>query len=334
MNLITPADGFLKNKSKKMLFLAGPILGAEDWQSKVIHDLQDLDIVIASPRQEKTTEFNLNTQIEWESYHLQMADVIMFWIPLKTVDISGRDYAQTSRFELGEWLAKTNYGLSHKKVILGIENGFFGRTYIAKRLEKTPIHIFETYEQTLAETKKTLSRTSQIFFTADTHFGSERTLTLTRRPFTNFREMDETLIVNWNKLIGKNDIVYHLGDFGTLDTTQKLNGKIHLIMGNYEEALIDEDPEYFDALQKVFVSVQKNATITLKDGSSVFLTHKPSHCRRDMFSLFGHIHGHRVINYFGIDVGVDAHYFYPISEDDILFYKNSILHYYDYENFL
>ena len=37
------------------------------------------------------------------------------------------------------------------------------------------------------------------FATSDTHFGAERTLELSRRPFRNVGEMDLTLISNWNK---------------------------------------------------------------------------------------------------------------------------------------
>lgn len=75
---------------------------------------------------------------------------------------------------------------------------------------------------------------SKVFFTADTHFGSERTLTLSRRPFKTVEEMDETLINNWNSVVGKDDIVWHLGDFGNYEVVKRLNGKINLIWGNYE----------------------------------------------------------------------------------------------------
>lgn len=75
---------------------------------------------------------------------------------------------------------------------------------------------------------------SKVFFTADTHFGSERALTLSRRPFKTVEEMDETLINNWNSVVGKDDIVYHLGDFGNYEIVKRLNGKVTLIWGNYE----------------------------------------------------------------------------------------------------
>ena len=44
----------------------------------------------------------------------------------------------------------------------------------------------------------------------------------------------------------------------------------------------------------------------------------------NMFCLFGHIHGRQKIKQFGLDVGVDANNYMPISIDDVLFYKNAI----------
>lgn len=37
---------------------------------------------------------------------------------------------------------------------------------------------------------------NKVFFTADTHFGQERALTLSRRPFKSVKEMDEYMMIN------------------------------------------------------------------------------------------------------------------------------------------
>ncbi|MDR2541436.1 MAG: hypothetical protein LBD11_06895 [Candidatus Peribacteria bacterium] len=73
------------------------------------------------------------------------------------------------------------------------------------------------------------------FFTADTHFGSERVLGYNRRPFKDTIAMDDALVSNWNRVVSTDDFVYHLGDFGNYDRLPELNGKIILILGNYEE---------------------------------------------------------------------------------------------------
>jgi calcineurin-like phosphoesterase family protein len=80
------------------------------------------------------------------------------------------------------------------------------------------------------------------FFTSDTHFGHENIIKYCKRPFANAKEMDKVLVQNWNKVVGPDDLVYHLGDFAVgggpagpyLD---QLNGKIILIHGNHDERI-------------------------------------------------------------------------------------------------
>jgi len=81
------------------------------------------------------------------------------------------------------------------------------------------------------------------FFISDTHFGHKNILKLSEehypRPFRSVDEMDKVLIKNWNAVVSKNDVVFHLGDFSfcAFDKTQsifnRLNGRIHLLMGNH-----------------------------------------------------------------------------------------------------
>ena len=334
MEIITPASPQKDYSDKKIVFLGGPIKGAPDWQSQAINDLADLDIYVANPRREKVENFNLDLQIAWESKFLAAADIILFWIPPKQEDIAGREYAQTSRFELGEWAAKTNYNQGNKKLVVGIDDAFFGKSYIQLRLEEHGMIVHNNYNDTIKELRKLIQNKHKIFFTSDTHFSSERTLKFSRRPFASVDEMNENIIKNWNNIVSPEDGVYHLGDFGDLSFASKLNGKIHLILGNYETEIIKENPAYIDKLESLFFKVMPNETIALKDGSLLYMTHKPSDCKRNMFCAFGHIHGLKKVNYFGVNVGVDANHFMPLDEDDILFYKNAIINHYDYEVFL
>lgn len=334
MELITPESPEKDYSDKKIVFLAGPIKGAPDWQARAIEDLKDLDIYVANPRRENVINFNLDMQVDWESKYLAAADVIMFWIPPKDFDVSGRDYAQTSRFELAEWMAKTNYNHTRKQIIVGISDDFYGKSYIVKRLQAQNVVVYNTYFETIKKARELLHRTNKIFFTSDTHFGSQRTLSLSRRPFSCVKEMDSALIDNWNKKVSPEDTVYHLGDFGDVSIRQYLNGKINLILGNYEQDLLQQNTIFKEQLDKIFACCKEDDTLCLKDGTTVFLTHKPSKLRSDLFGLFGHIHGLKKVIVNGFNVGVDANHFIPVSEDDVLFYKNAVLNQYDYEVFL
>ena len=80
----------------------------------------------------------------------------------------------------------------------------------------------------------------KIFFTSDTFFG--RKLTAIERGFSSDEEMFDTYIENWNKRVGKNDTVYHLGNFAwdpiSCESSMiHLNGKIHFLSGQYDSHL-------------------------------------------------------------------------------------------------
>jgi len=85
-----------------------------------------------------------------------------------------------------------------------------------------------------------VSNTLNIFFTSDTHFGHKNILKYCNRPFVNVEEMDEVMIERWNGRIGKNDSVYHLGDFSFSSNPktyfERLNGKKILIIGNHDNS--------------------------------------------------------------------------------------------------
>ena len=79
-----------------------------------------------------------------------------------------------------------------------------------------------------------------IFFTSDHHWGHRNIIRYSNRPFNSVNEMDEVLIQNWNSVVQKGDVVYHLGDIFlcepgyAIDIRNRLNGQIYLIRGNHE----------------------------------------------------------------------------------------------------
>lgn len=177
---------------------------------------------------------------------------------------------------------------------------------------------------------------SKIWFTADTHFNQERTLQLSKRPFDSVQSMTDTIVDRWNNVVGKDDIVYHIGDFGDYDIIERLNGKVNLILGNYELNDIEEGKiSKTELIQKGFSSVQDFVTLDIDDIGKVYLTHEPNDCidiehdKVIVFNLFGHIHKLQMVKSFGLNVGTDCHNFTPIDIDTVKFYFNAIKNYYD-----
>ena len=150
----------------------------------------------------------------------------------------------------------------------------------------------------------------RIFFTSDTHFNHSSIIRHCNRPFANIEQMNEALIENWNRVVGKNDKVFHLGDFSFGGTAQwnkildQLNGKIYLII---------------EVAFQMYLEIEKQ---------EIVLNHHPFLCYggsyNNVWQLFGHVHTRE--NNTGLDaprlsvlfsrqydVGVDANNFTPIS---------------------
>ena len=107
---------------------------------------------------------------------------------------------------------------------------------------------------------------SKLWFTSDSHFGQERSRIVSKRPYETVEEMTQDMIDKWNKEVGKDDIVYHCGDFGLYEYRKFLNGKIILICGNYEDNISDEELyKYgFDEVHRDSYSIKYNDTIIEK----------------------------------------------------------------------
>lgn len=88
-------------------------------------------------------------------------------------------------------------------------------------------------------------REPKIFIIGDPHFWHKNIINYCNRPFATVEEMNETLIENWNSVVGKQDVVYVLGDFALcgkdriIEITQKLNGRKRLVLGNHDGASLE-----------------------------------------------------------------------------------------------
>ncbi len=76
---------------------------------------------------------------------------------------------------------------------------------------------------------------------SDPHFFSEKIIGYGQRPFKSVQEMNETLIANYNMVVGKNELCYWLGDVMYGATKEKvrhilsqMHGRKYLILGNHD----------------------------------------------------------------------------------------------------
>lgn len=133
--------------TRPLIFLAGPIQGAPDWQERAIAFITAAapDLDVASPRRPETKEGEFGesdyiTQVDWEHDHLAIAaetGATLFWLANEAHHVPGRSYAQTTRFELGE--AVTLHRLTGARVVVGIDAGFTNARYLRRTIgKKTP----------------------------------------------------------------------------------------------------------------------------------------------------------------------------------------------------
>lgn len=139
--------------SGPLVFFAGPIQGAPDWQS-VARDLIwefDPDLHIASPRRKYIDDsFDFDVQLAWETHYLRRAareGVILFWLANEAHHSCDRAYAQTTRGELSEWRVRHEYDPSIR-IVVGIEEGFTGARWARQKLaeDQLDIPVFDSLE--------------------------------------------------------------------------------------------------------------------------------------------------------------------------------------------
>ena len=128
--------------SGPVVFLAGPIQGAVDWQLAATEYLRKdprlSHVHVASPRGPALCDdLHYEAQVNWESKWLQRASIfgaILFWLAKESEHFCHRAYAQTSRWELSEWKERLRY--PHAPLFVGIEEGFSGERYARLRLKQ------------------------------------------------------------------------------------------------------------------------------------------------------------------------------------------------------
>ena len=129
-----------------------------------------------------------------------------------------------------------------------------------------------------------------IYFTADLHFNHANIIHFDDRPFNNVREMNRSLVENWNARVTDKDEVYILGDFAlskedTIEFASKLKGKKYLIIGNHDQK--------FPELRNIFEDVSDYKKIHVNK-QRIILSHYfiPSFEGQFRGSIMLHGHSH------------------------------------------
>ena len=137
------------------------------------------------------------------------------------------------------------------------------------------------------------------YYISDLHLSHANVIKFDSRPYDTIEEMETDFISRWNNQVSNGDHVYLLGDFiwkaGSdewLRIIRKLNGNIHLILGNHDPR------QYSTGVQKALAEITSYKELNEKvDGKDyrLVLSHYAilsyyGSCYSQTFHLHGHTH--------------------------------------------
>lgn len=161
-----------------------------------------------------------------------------------------------------------------------------------------------------------------IYLTGDTHFNHFAITRHCGRPFKTIEEMNGTLIEEINSTVGKNDTLFHLGDFGWKASDYgKLRMRInvrelHVVKGNHDAPSLRNHVSSLELM--VFATF---------NGQPYHMCHYPfsswSAQHHGCICLHAHSHGRAPAMPRRFDVGVDVAYrifghYRPFSLSEVL----------------
>lgn len=151
---------------------------------------------------------------------------------------------------------------------------------------------------------------SELFLTSDTHFGHKNILGFEpgRAHFASIEEHDQALVDNWNRVVGKNDEVWDLGDVvwkkRDLPILGRLHGRKHLVMGNHDNFGYSHYAPYFQSL------------VAMRQKDRVAFTHIPIHpaqFERYRANVHGHLHSRTLDDPRYVNVSIEQWKLAPVA---------------------
>jgi calcineurin-like phosphoesterase family protein len=151
------------------------------------------------------------------------------------------------------------------------------------------------------------------FFTSDEHYGHANIIKYCNRPFYSVEDMDNAIIGKFNSVVSKNDTTIHAGDF-TLGRNEHAKNYIKQLNGNHI---------FLQGSHDKWLPTYSHQIWTKKiDSQYIVVCHYAMRVwprsHYNSWQLYGHSHGGLDPVGKQWDIGVDTHYFYPYSLDEII----------------
>ena len=165
------------------------------------------------------------------------------------------------------------------------------------------------------------------FYISDMHLFHKTIISDCDRPYKSLKEMHNDFIIKWNRKVGKNDMVYVVGDVATTSNEEELlevvnifkilNGKKILIIGNH-----DRDSIRNFKFRKCFIDIKEYARI-YDGGKKIVIFHCPMEYwegdKKGVIHIHGHVHNEPITKKDNrYNVSADVIDFEPKTLDEIM----------------
>jgi len=173
---------------------------------------------------------------------------------------------------------------------------------------------------------------SNVFITADEHYGHEKIIEYCNRPFKHADEMNEFIIEQHNKVVpnSRGVLTIHVGDWFwhtlplgiALTILGRLNGRHAFIYGNHDELIEKYESVFRQQLDWIKGENKDSACHRLKfNNNEMTLCHYAmrvwNRSHKGAWQLYGHSHNELPVVGKSFDIGVDGHNFAPWSLEEI-----------------
>lgn len=145
---------------------------------------------------------------------------------------------------------------------------------------------------------------------SDTHFNHINILEFERTEFSSIKEHDEFIMNQIERVVKKDDTLYHLGDVGSptqeiIERFSKLKCKKILIRGNHDNS-VSKIKNMFDEIHNEPIFYRKR----------ILLSHEPLPVTDETINVHGHLHGSIINkeNYMNISFNVIGNRLVSIQE--------------------
>lgn len=144
-----------------------------------------------------------------------------------------------------------------------------------------------------------------IYVCSDLHFNHTNILGFCRSNFATIEEHNEYIIRQYNSVVGKDDLVYILGDIGFTpekalsELVKRLNGRKILLVGNHDK-LTDREYRAMGFIDVVRHPIYYN--------THIILSHVPieeAYNSEYIINVHGHLHKNHIVNlpnFFNVNV--------------------------------